>query len=150
MCDRTDKVCSTDLQAWHLHDLNSLMDLVDPTLHLTDDELRDVHRVINVSLLCIQNNAERRPSMARIVSILQSDTESEVVVLAEGKCEPLYKPDNRSQQSVNYGRSSLLESVYEEGGSSSSAVSTGNHGRIRRGPSDDISIAVELSHVRAR
>lgn len=138
-----------DLQAWHLHDLNRLMDLVDPTLQLTDDEMRDVQRVINVCLLCIQNAPERRPSMARIVSILQSDTESEVLVLGEGKSEPAYKPGMRSQRSVDYGRNGL-ESVSEEVGSSS-AGAKGRHGRPRRGPeSEDLSIAVELSEMRAR
>jgi len=138
--------------AWILYEQGRLFDLVDPTLHLTDDDVRDVQRVINVCLLCIQNAPEKRPSMARIVSILQSDTESEVLVLGEGPSEPAYKPGTRSQRgSVDYRNSGNggLDSVSEEGSSSGKAYYHG-HGRPRRGPSDDLSIAVELSEIRAR
>ena len=49
---------------------------------LSDEEEEDVQRVIKLALLCIQNEGERRPNMARIVSILQNDTNSNVTVLS--------------------------------------------------------------------
>ncbi|KAG0624024.1 hypothetical protein M758_3G218400 [Ceratodon purpureus] len=132
--------------AWQLHEENRLLDLVDPTLHLTEDETRDVQRVINVCLLCINNASEKRPTMARIVSILQSDTESEIQVLGE-ESEPSYR---FRKKSVNY-TSSELESVLEEG-SSSNGAANGEHHEKSQQPrrEDDLSVAVELSAVRAR
>jgi hypothetical protein len=130
------------VQAWELHDENRLLDLVDPTLHPTDDETRVVQRVINVCLLCIHNAAEKRPTMARIVSILQSDTESEIQVLGEGS-EPSYRSTRSRTKSMNY-KSAGLESVMEEGGPSYRA--NGDHKK----PQQPDSVAVELSAVRAR
>lgn len=136
------------MQAWLLHEDNRLLELVDPTLQLTDDETRDVQRVINLCLLCIQNAAERRPAMARVVSILQSDTESELQVLGEGKSEPSYKSSRSWTKSLDY-TSSGLESVVEEGGSSNGAH--GYRGKAQKsGSRNDFSIGVELSEIRAR
>jgi hypothetical protein len=61
------------------------MDLVDPTLILQDDEKADVPRVTSIALLCSQDAAEERPTMARVVAMLQHYPESEVVVLNSGK-----------------------------------------------------------------
>ncbi|KAG0557806.1 hypothetical protein KC19_11G158400 [Ceratodon purpureus] len=73
--------------AWKLHGEGKLMDLVDPTLVLSEDEKLEVPRLINIALLCSQDAAEQRPTMARVVAMLQHDTESEVVVLNSGKKE---------------------------------------------------------------
>jgi len=116
------------------------MELVDPTLHISDEELRDVQRVINVCLLCISNAVERRPSMARIVSILQGDTESEVHVLGEGKLSSRWSQRSRSG----------LESVSEEDGSSR-LFTNESLGKPRRGQSTGSgTFAVELTEIRAR
>jgi len=58
------------------------MELVDSSLQLSDKEKEFVQRVIKLALLCIQNAGEKRPNMARIVSILQNDTNSDVTVLS--------------------------------------------------------------------
>ena len=75
-------------QAWDLHRHNRLMDLVDPYMSLQDDEKEQVHRLINIALLCIQHEAEYRPSMERVVAMLQGESEAEVVAL---------KPSNEEQ-----------------------------------------------------
>jgi hypothetical protein len=75
------------MQAWKLHGEGKLEDLVDPTLILQDDERAEVLRLINIALLCSQDAAEQRPTMARVVAMLQHDTESEVVVVSSGKKE---------------------------------------------------------------
>jgi hypothetical protein len=136
------------VQAWELHDENRLLDLVDPTLHPTDDETRVVQRVINVCLLCIHNAAEKRPTMARIVSILQSDTESEIQVLGEG-AEPTYKSGKSRTKSLDY-KSNGLESVSEEGGTSSNGTNGYHKQSQPPGNPGDFSIDVELSEIRAR
>lgn len=64
------------------------MDLVDPYVSLQDEEKPEVHRLINIALLCIQNEAEHRPSMERVVAMLQGESEAEVVAL---------KPDDEEQ-----------------------------------------------------
>jgi hypothetical protein len=104
------------------------MELVDPTLQLTDEDARDVQRVINVCLLCIQTAAEKRPTMARIVSILQSDTESDVQVPSSDKGERppfqlTFESILRSQQLAQF-TSTGLESLAEEAASSSTGLTS--------------------------
>ncbi|KAG0622173.1 hypothetical protein M758_3G077100 [Ceratodon purpureus] len=63
--------------AWHLHAEDRLMELVDATLDLTDEEMqRDAQRLIKVGLLCTQNDPERRPTMARIVDVLDNEDDN--------------------------------------------------------------------------
>jgi hypothetical protein len=68
-----------------LHGEEKLLDLIDPTLILSEDEKIEVQRLIKIALLCSQAEAEQRPTMARVVAMLQHDTESEVVVVSSGK-----------------------------------------------------------------
>ena len=75
------------VQAWKLHGEGKVMDLVDPTLILSGDERMEVQRLIHIALLCSQYEAEKRPTMARVVAMLQYDTESEVELLTSGKRE---------------------------------------------------------------
>lgn len=119
-------------QAWNLHDDNRLLELVDPTLRLTDEEEREVQQVIKVALLCIQNAAEKRPTMSRVVSILQNDTESEVQVqVGAGKALRAYH------------KLGTLTTVTEDISGSSSNGKTPRLG-------NDLTIDVELISVRAR
>lgn len=77
-----------------MHNESKLMDLVDPNLHLHGDELVVVQRAINVALLCLLTEAERRPTMGRVVASLQGDrTELEVVVsdIGLGNLDKLYE-----------------------------------------------------------
>lgn len=63
------------------------MDLVDPTMSLQDEEKLEVHRLINIALLCIQNEPEQRPNIERVVAMLQGESESEAVVSTPGMDE---------------------------------------------------------------
>lgn len=63
------------------------MELVDPALILSEGEKVELQRLINIALLCSQSAAEDRPTMARVVTMLQHDTESEVMVLTSRKKE---------------------------------------------------------------
>ncbi|KAF3784931.1 Inactive protein kinase [Nymphaea thermarum] len=59
--------------AWHLHENNSHLKLVDPTLTVYDEE--EVLRVIRVALLCTQASPSLRPRMSRAVAMLSGDIE---------------------------------------------------------------------------
>lgn len=83
------------------------MDLVDPTLVLQSEEEVQVEKVINVALLCIQMAAERRPSMAHVVAMLQGD-------LDIGKAE-----HHSSQQMLK-----SLDTILEFGTSSTTRLTT--------------------------
>ena len=48
-----------------------MIELVDPTLSLSKDEELEVRRIINIALLCIQLEPERRPTMTAIVATLE-------------------------------------------------------------------------------
>lgn len=48
--------CETVLQAWTLHREGKVMDLVDPTLILQDDEKIEAQRLINIALLRSQRS----------------------------------------------------------------------------------------------
>nr|APU94849.1 leucine-rich repeat receptor-like protein kinase [Pohlia nutans] len=108
--------------AWQLHEEGKLIELVDSTLQLTDEEtVRDVQRVIDMCLMCIQTGAEKRPTMATIVSILQSSDGAQVLAPAakddkRPHFESIFESTLlRSQESVNF----MSTSVMEEDGSSS-------------------------------
>ncbi|KAK9699406.1 hypothetical protein RND81_08G171700 [Saponaria officinalis] len=59
--------------AWHLHETNQDIDLVDKQLsEFNEDEVR---RVISVALLCTQTAPGQRPTMARALAMLNGDTE---------------------------------------------------------------------------
>ena len=50
-------------------------------MSLQDEEKLAVKRLINIALLCIQMAAEQRPSMERIVAMLQGNSDLGTVVL---------------------------------------------------------------------
>ncbi|KAL6998939.1 hypothetical protein U1Q18_000106, partial [Sarracenia purpurea var. burkii] len=59
--------------AWHLHENNSEVELVDA--NLTEFNKDEVKRVIGVALLCTQTSPQLRPSMSRVVAMLSGDIE---------------------------------------------------------------------------
>ncbi|KAG0560351.1 hypothetical protein KC19_10G174000 [Ceratodon purpureus] len=62
--------------AWRMHEEDTLLDLVDPDLAFqNDEEVTQVQRFILVALSCLQTVAERRPTMAQVVTMLQNDME---------------------------------------------------------------------------
>ncbi|KAH9553245.1 hypothetical protein CY35_09G109000 [Sphagnum magellanicum] len=66
-------------KAWRLHREGNLIDIVDQNLHLLNDEAIQAQRLLNITLLCLLNDGEKRPSMARVVAMLQGEVESEIV-----------------------------------------------------------------------
>ncbi|KAF3792434.1 putative LRR receptor-like serine/threonine-protein kinase [Nymphaea thermarum] len=59
--------------AWHLHENDSHLKLVDPTLTEYDEE--EALRVIRVALLCTQASPSLRPRMSRVIAMLSRDIE---------------------------------------------------------------------------
>ncbi|KAH8944769.1 hypothetical protein BDL97_12G002000 [Sphagnum fallax] len=66
-------------KAWRLHREGNLINIVDQNLHLLNDETIQAQRLLNITLLCLLNDGEKRPSMVRVVAMLQGDVESEIV-----------------------------------------------------------------------
>ena len=134
------------MQAWKLHREGNLMDLVDPKLNLRDDERLEVQRLINIALLCVQSTAEQRPTMARVVAMLQNDSESEVLVLNSGD-------EEQSLDTVRllaFGKSGLA--TVKEDGESSFMDSARRAESIRR-EGGDLTISkslIQRSEIRAR
>jgi len=52
---------------------------VDPKMNTRNHE-EEILYVINIGLLCVQTIASKRPSMSRIVAMLQGDMEMEMVI----------------------------------------------------------------------
>ncbi|KAG0586838.1 hypothetical protein KC19_2G121500 [Ceratodon purpureus] len=50
---------------------SNVMELVDPALSLSKDEETEVRRIINIALLCLQVEPERRPTMGAVVATLE-------------------------------------------------------------------------------
>jgi len=131
--------------AWMLHGARNLMQLVDSTLVLQDDEKLEVTRLINTALLCLQHNEEQRPTMARVVAMLQGDIESEVVMVND-EVEDQYK-DNASLLQA-FGRIGLdtVNEEFESGYATSSRQEVDSSERN----SMLINPIIELGHVRGR
>ncbi|KAH8954473.1 hypothetical protein BDL97_08G079800 [Sphagnum fallax] len=65
---------------WKLYEEAKLLEIVDPKMNTHNHE-KDIIHVINIGLLCVQSTSSKRPSMARIVAMLQGDEmEMEVVI----------------------------------------------------------------------
>lgn len=134
--------------AWKLHGEGKLVDLVDPTLILQDDERAEVLRLINIALLCSQDAAEQRPTMARVVAMLQHDTESEVVVVASVSQERQLD----SLRLLGLGKEELITvSETEEAETSALNPGTARRGLVRRdGDLITVEGLIQLSDMRAR
>ncbi|KAG5532922.1 hypothetical protein RHGRI_027247 [Rhododendron griersonianum] len=70
------------IQAWHVHENNREVELVDARLLEFDEE--EVKRVIGVALLCTQTSPQQRPSMPRVVAMLSGDIEVSAVTSGPG------------------------------------------------------------------
>ncbi len=62
-----------------MHREGNLIDIVDQNLHLLNDETIQAQRLLNITLLCLLNDGEKRPSMARVVAMLQGEVDSRIV-----------------------------------------------------------------------
>ncbi|VFQ85393.1 unnamed protein product [Cuscuta campestris] len=60
-------------QAWSMWNKGAALELIDPTMPLAGST-SDVTRCIHIALLCVQENAENRPTMASVVLMLSSSS----------------------------------------------------------------------------
>lgn len=121
------------------------MHLVDPTLDLQDDQKLQVQRLINIALLCLQNNDEQRPTMARVVAMLQGDTAAEAAVVNSG-----VEDQTKDSESLlhAFGRAGL--GTVEEEGESSFMNSSRRQPDSSEGNSMISHTMIELGHLRGR
>ncbi len=56
-----------------------MIDIVDQTLHLCNDEVIQARQLLNIALLCLLNEGEKRPSMGHVMAMLQGEVEPERV-----------------------------------------------------------------------
>jgi hypothetical protein len=57
------------------------MNLVDCTLELHNDDMKEALQVVKIALLCLQQEPNNRPTMARVVAMLQGEAEIMEIVL---------------------------------------------------------------------
>jgi len=138
--------------AWRLHGQGRVMDLVDPTMSLQDEEKLEVQRLITTSLLCIQISAEPRPSMERVVAMLQGDN---MELLIPNNVDDQHRLNLSTAVSLfAFGDSSGLGTVREEGESSdmeSSLLDSSMHGASlsEKDLNSSYATSVELSEIRS-
>ena len=83
------------LQAWRLYKTNRSIELMNPSLH-DSCVASEVVRSVQVGLLCVQNNANDRPTMMSVVLMLVSEG-----VLPQPKQPAFYTGESHSEcQSV--------------------------------------------------
>ncbi|CAD6212264.1 unnamed protein product [Miscanthus lutarioriparius] len=72
--------------AWQLWDEERWIDIVDASL-VNKSQSSEMMQCINIALLCVQENAADRPTMADVVSMLSTET---TTILAEPKKPPYF------------------------------------------------------------
>ncbi|CAM6039846.1 unnamed protein product [Sphagnum compactum] len=80
--------------AWRLarKTKNSIMNLVDCTLELHNDEMKEALQVVKIALLCLQQDPDNPPTMARVVAMLQGEAEiMEIILDDNSKIESMNK-----------------------------------------------------------
>nr|GMD99206.1 bulb-type lectin domain-containing protein [Ipomoea batatas] len=60
-------------KAWELWNRGAVLQLVDPTLNSIFGSEEQLHRCINVGLLCVEELAVDRPSMSDVISMLTNE-----------------------------------------------------------------------------
>jgi hypothetical protein len=77
---------------------------VDKELQVHNElELAKITQVVNIALLCSQAEAEKRPSMSRVVGMLKGEMEIEVLPMQNPRLDDL----NRLYGKLNYSSKSL-------------------------------------------
>ncbi|KAH9544895.1 hypothetical protein CY35_12G019900 [Sphagnum magellanicum] len=107
---------------------NSIMNLVDCTLELHNDEMKEALQVVKIALLCLQQEPDNRPTMAHVVAMLQGEAEIMEIVLDDNlKIESMNKVyENTVSSKITF---SSISQCFEEpnvpmlkGSSSSSQI----------------------------
>jgi len=104
------------------------MNLVDCTLELHNDEMKEALQVVKIALLCLQQEPDNRPTMAHVVAMLQGEAEIMEIVLDDNlKIESMNKVyENTVSSKITF---SSISQCFEEpnvpmlkGSSSSSQI----------------------------
>ncbi|CAM6042500.1 unnamed protein product [Sphagnum compactum] len=130
-------------KAWRLHREGNLIDIVDQNLHLLNDETIQAQRLLSITLLCLLNDGEKRPSMARVVAMLQGEVESEIVEndLALGRSSIKLPPSSLSSLESKLELSNISE------GSETSSLVFYNHSNASMIATSSNLSGIELSTV---
>jgi len=104
-------------QVWKLYEEAKLLEIVDSKMNIDNHE-KDIIHVINIGLLCVQSTASKRPSMARIVAMLQGDDmEMEVVIketplktLEYGSLLATINSSSMSESTLKHAKKVVLQS----------------------------------------
>lgn len=106
-----------------MHEQGKLIDLIDPSLGLQNEDLSEALRVVNIALMCLQICGDKRPNMDRVLTMLQGETISEVVApVSAGNTEALFRRRYSTSNKVGAESSTSIE---EEGYSSYNVNSSG-------------------------
>ncbi len=126
-----------------MHREGNLIDIVDQNLHLLNDEAIQAQRLLNITLLCLLNDGEKRPSMAHVVAMLQGEVESEIVEndLALGRSNIKLPPSSLSSLESKLELSNISE------GSETSSVVLYNHSNDSMTTTSSNMYNIELSIV---
>ncbi len=126
-----------------MHREGNLIDIVDQNLHLLNDETIQAQRLLNITLLCLLNDGEKRPSMARVVAMLQGEVELEIVEndLALGRSNIKSPPSSLSSLESKLELSNISE------GSETSALVFYNHSNASMNATSSNLSSIELSIV---
>eukprot|EP00262_Sarcandra_glabra_P017903 TRINITY_DN6269_c0_g2_i1.p1 TRINITY_DN6269_c0_g2~~TRINITY_DN6269_c0_g2_i1.p1 ORF type:complete len:207 (-),score=37.04 TRINITY_DN6269_c0_g2_i1:265-816(-) len=111
--------------AWHLHESNRKLELVDPSLSGFNEE--EVVRVLGVALLCIQSSPLLRPPMSRVVGMLSGDVEVSTVTSRPGYLTDLDATDMSSFVSIDTSTMSSITSSQYVSSSSQVSIVTDQH-----------------------
>jgi hypothetical protein len=116
---------------------------VDQNLHLLNDEAIQAQRLLNITLLCLLNDGEKRPSMARVVAMLQGEVESKIVEndLALGRSNIKLPPSSLFSLESEMEVSNISE------GSETSALVFYNHSNASMNATSSNLSSIELSVV---
>ncbi|CAM6043272.1 unnamed protein product [Sphagnum compactum] len=130
-------------KAWRLHREGNLINIVDQNLHLLNDEVIQAQRLLNITLLCLLNDGEKRPSMARVVAMLQGEVELEIVEndLALGRSNIKLPPSSLSSLESKLELSNISE------GSETSSLVFYNHSNASMNATSSNLSSIELSII---
>ncbi|KAJ9164469.1 hypothetical protein P3X46_024044 [Hevea brasiliensis] len=114
--------------AWHLHENNCEVELVDSKLPEFSEE--EVKRLIGVGLLCTQTSPNLRPSMSRVVAMLSGDIEVSRVTTRPGYLTD-WKFDDISRSFMDDNTPKGTDNSYYSSSTSTSLVVDAGHQQAR-------------------
>jgi len=98
-------------QAWELWKEGMVLQLVDPSLNesFADDE---VVRCVHAGLLCVEENADDRPTMSNVISMLTNKIKVDVLPK-----KPAYYGGTRVFEEETYAEEVSVDSAHENSNS---------------------------------